>query len=400
MSGAAPASGSASRSARLRDYLAVRPGLLPELDGVRAVAILLVLGRHATLPFEAAEEPFLQLGPWRAGSLLVNGWTGVDLFFVLSGFLIGYHLVRRWRAGEGRRQLRRYVAKRLLRIVPAYYFVLLAVVAGAVPFHPLDRARLGARLLAHLAFLQDYTGSDIVVAFWSLGVEEKFYLVAPLVVVPLAARTGGRRYLPLALVFALSPLARWWTYEALGRPGDYATWFRELRSPFHLSLDGLVVGCAIALLYTDAPLWRRFTTGGGGRALLAGGLAGATALLAAAPLVDRVSALEAALVAPLVALAFGAVVLGVLASESPLHALLRRRELLFLSKISYSLYLVHMLFTEPLARALARLPGWSALDVDARFFVYLPLSALVAIGAATLVHYAVEKPFLLLKERL
>jgi len=379
----------------------MRPGLLPELDGLRAIAILLVLLRHATRPFDAAGEPLLQLGPWRAGSLLVNGWTGVDLFFVLSGFLIGYHLVRRWRAGDPGRQLRRYVEKRLLRIVPAYYFVLIAVVLGAFPFYSLERARLGARTLYHLAFLQDYLGSDIVVAFWSLGVEEKFYLLAPLVVVPLARRAGARRFLPLVAVLLLAPAARLATYLSLGSPADYLTYFERLRSPFHLSLDGLVVGTAIALAYSDEALWRRLATPERGRALLRGGIVAALLLLAVAPLVDSVSALEAALLATAIALVFGALVAGALAcGEGPLKAFLSSRFLLFFSKISYSLYLVHMLFMEPVARALDRFPAWRELGVDGRFLVYLPVYATLSIAAGTLLHYLVEKPFLRLKDRL
>lgn len=394
-------SGAAGRGGRLGRYLEMRPGLLPELDGLRAFAILLVLLRHATRPFDNEKEPFLQLGPWRAGSLLVNGWTGVDLFFVLSGFLIAYHLVRRWRAGDPGRQLRRYVEKRLLRIVPAYYFVLLAVVLGAFPFYPLERARLGFRTLYHLAFLQDYLGSDIVVAFWSLGVEEKFYLLAPLVVVPLAWRAGARRFLPLFAILLLSPAARLATYLSLGAPADYVTYFERLRSPFHLSLDGLVVGTAIALGYSDEALWRRIATPERARVLRIAGGGAALLLLAVAPLVDNVNALEAALLASAVALVFGAVVAGTLASEEgPLRALLRSRFLLFFSKISYSLYLVHMLFMEPVARALEGVPAWHALDVDARFFVYLPLYATLSIAAGTLLHYLVEKPFLQLKDRL
>jgi len=385
----------------LRCYLALEPGLLPELDGLRAFAILLVLGRHAIRPFEALDQPPLQLGPWRAGSLLVNGWTGVDLFFVLSGFLIGYHLIRRWRPGEGRRQLARYVQKRLLRIVPAYYFVLLAVVAGAAPFFALDRSGLLERTLVHLAFLQDYLGSDIVVAFWSLGVEEKFYLVAPLLVVPLAARRGARRYLPLLLLVALSPLARFATHAALGAPADYATYFERLRSPFHLSLDGLLLGALVALAYADRQLWVRLATPARGRAARAAGFLLAALLLGVAPLLEEVSALEAALVATLVALAFALILAGVLAGPGPrLGALLRSRPLLFFSKISYPLYLVHMLFVEPVERALGGWAAWNSLGANARFLVYLLAYSALSVGVATLVHYLVEKPFLLLKERI
>lgn len=219
--------------------------------------------------------------------------------------------------------------------------------------------------------------------------------------VPLAWRAGARRFLPLFAILLLSPAARLATYLSLGAPADYVTYFERLRSPFHLSLDGLVVGTAIALAYSDEALWRRIATPERARALRIAGGGAALLLLAVAPLVDNVNALEAALLASAVALVFGAVVAGTLASEEgPLRALLRSRFLLFFSKISYSLYLVHMLFMEPVARALEGVPAWHALDVDARFFVYLPLYATLSIAAGTLLHYLVEKPFLQLKDRL
>src|SRR4029450_374141 len=107
----------------------------------------------------------------------LNGWIGVDLFFVLSGFLIGRQA---WRGDS----LMRFWFKRVTRILPAYWTCLGVVaialtVTGTWPKH-------GADFLAHLVMLQDYTGSVFVPSFWSLGAEEKFYLLAPLLVFVLA----------------------------------------------------------------------------------------------------------------------------------------------------------------------------------------------------------------------
>ena len=146
-----------------------------DLDGLRALAILLVLGRHSLRPFisEDAYQPVVTVGPIDLTPLVLNGWIGVDLFFVLSGFLIGRQA---WRGDS----LRRFWFKRVTRILPAYWACLAVVaigltVAGAWP-------KSGADFLAHVVMLQDYTGSVFVPAFWSLGAEEKFYLLAPLLV--------------------------------------------------------------------------------------------------------------------------------------------------------------------------------------------------------------------------
>ena len=72
-----------------------------------------------------------------------------------------------------------------MRILPAYYVVLGVAAAGWIPFFAVDADLLGLRVIYHALFLQDYLPSNIVIAFWSLGVEEKFYIAAPFVLVPL-----------------------------------------------------------------------------------------------------------------------------------------------------------------------------------------------------------------------
>ena len=142
----------------------------PELDGLRALAILLVMARHSlrtVLPHDTY-APVLTIGTFDLTPALLNGWIGVDLFFVLSGFLIGRQA---WRGDS----LARFWFKRVTRILPAYWtclaiIALLITIGGrwqgsAVPF------------FWHVVMLQDYTGSVFVPSFWSLGAEEKFYLL-------------------------------------------------------------------------------------------------------------------------------------------------------------------------------------------------------------------------------
>lgn len=389
---------------------------IEELDGLRALAILLVLGRHASKVFVRPDERFLELGPWNAASVLINGWTGVDLFFVLSGFLIAHHLIRRWTDTPWRPQARRYLQKRLLRIVPAYYAFLLVVVLGWVPGYRVAGEDLAWRTVYHLLFLQDYLPADIVVAFWSLGVEEKFYLLAPLLVVPLARRarpasarateeeakrpsTVSRRdWVPaLGLVFCLPALLRWAQHP--GGSIGYEAYFFTLRSPFHASLDGLIAGCAVAFVFADPGLRSWLARGRRAARLQTAGVAMTALLLLPAPLVDRVGRLEAALLGGLLALAFGALMLGLLAGRTRLNRLLSARWLFVVSKLSYSLYLVHMVFIDSTYGWLARWPGYVELPAALRFALYLPLFVLLSTLAALLLHFLVERPFLWLKDR-
>ena len=145
----------------------------PELDGLRALAIALVVARHSLRPF-ISEDDYAPVATWGAVDLtpfLMNGWVGVDLFFVLSGFLIGRQAFRN--DGWGR-----FWFKRVTRIVPAYWTCLALVALVLTGARAWGQA--GWDFAAHLVMLQDYTGSVFVPAFWSLGAEEKFYLLAPL----------------------------------------------------------------------------------------------------------------------------------------------------------------------------------------------------------------------------
>src|SRR5690606_20858790 len=133
----------------------------PWLDLLRTAAIFLVLLRHGSRSEgNGLSDGFL-------ANLFKNGWVGVDFFFVLSGYLIASGIIRRSSSNGGFCPTG-YIKDRILRIVPAYYVVLILCVVGVFP----SAAEVSAHsFFAHLFFLQDYTGSDINVAFWSLGVE-------------------------------------------------------------------------------------------------------------------------------------------------------------------------------------------------------------------------------------
>ncbi|RVA03350.1 acyltransferase [Mesorhizobium sp. M7A.F.Ca.US.002.01.1.1] len=214
----------------------------PWLDLLRSIAILLVLLRHGERAVSVSSSAPHSV----AHTIFMNGWVGVDLFFVLSGYLIASHLVRAG-IGSGQFDLVRYLVRRALRIVPAYYAVLLLVVAGAFPFYAVDPKFLGIRVAYHLLFLQDYLPSDINVVFWSLGVEEKFYLLAPVLVLALLRCPDRVRTALIVLLFCLPIAARAAVYFGQTAPLDYQTFWPLLRSPFHMTLEGLIAGVGIAI---------------------------------------------------------------------------------------------------------------------------------------------------------
>ena len=204
---------------------------VPELDGVRGIAILLVLAFHTS-----------GLERWAA-----FGWCGVDLFFVLSGFLITGVLLD---GAAARHHARPFYVRRALRILPLYY----AAIGAALVVVPLIAPSLegeARRLAAHQWWLWTYTanwpigmqGADpvaplpFVVHFWSLAIEEQYYLAWPLVV----WYASRRQAVAIAWIAIVGALVCRVTLLAIGAPGSMRYFLTPCR------FDGLGVGSLIAL---------------------------------------------------------------------------------------------------------------------------------------------------------
>lgn len=375
-----------------------KPGGIDALDGLRGLAILLVLARHAVRPFWSDEEKLFPVAFWDAGIPLINGWIGVDLFFVLSGFPIARHILARTSL-TGEFEFGAYLGQRALRIIPAYLAVLAVVATGSIPLYPLVEEHLELRLAYHLLFLQDYLPANIVVAFWSLGVEEKFYLLAPIVIGSvLLMPSRAMRYAAL-IGLALLPLASR-TLTLLARPDvtEYKAWFAIFRSPFYQCFDGIAIGMLCAFVFRDRAqiAWlacRRDVT-----LLFWIGAFGICGVLALEPLLATIDAFEKTALQSLVALGSGAMLLGAAAGGGSAR-FLECRLLLVFARLAYTLYLVHLSMVLG-CRALARLVfgdfgGSAALDLIAFVPIFLGASLLAALA----VHYLVEKPFLIIKDR-
>lgn len=353
----------------------------PWLDLVRSIAILLVLFRHGERALSA--ENGAAQGFWQ--TVAMNGWVGVDLFFVLSGYLIARHLLR---AGIGSENFRpwRYLAMRALRILPAYYAVLLLIALGVFPFYQFPHDALGFRIAYHLLFLQDYLPSNINVVFWSLGVEEKFYLLAPVLVLALISIRGRALWIVLILMMLVLPLSiRTAGVLAGGSEMGYFEYWRVFRSPFHMALEGLLTGVSIAVV-ENAGLFRRSRTTGLFIFLAAGAVF--TVWLGTHDFMAEIGIGDILVQPFLVAGLAGAMVLGAVILEGsplPFTAVFRT-----IARLSYCLYLIHY----PLIPT-AKLVG-STYGPAAFWCLYL----LASFGAALVLHLAVERPFLIWKDRI
>ncbi|GHH45690.1 acyltransferase family protein [Lentzea cavernae] len=165
------------------DYLALRR--FPALDGLRAIAAVLVVFFHYGGP------------DW------LQGWAGVQMFFVLSGFLITTLMLREERR-TGRISLREFYLRRGFRILPVYFVLLLVtVVASAVAGTFLSNG-IGSALPYFLTFTNEFASASPFGQSWSLGIEQKFYLVWPLVAIALGTVVLRRRAAAAALGMLLA----------------------------------------------------------------------------------------------------------------------------------------------------------------------------------------------------
>lgn len=211
----------------------VIPKHIDALDGLRAIAILLVLLVHCGLCYIVNSTPRVSI--WQ--DIVVNGRSGVDLFFVLSGFLItGILLDTRDRNDY----FPRFYWRRALRIWPVYY----AFIFAALLIHPRVFSGVGFRSFAlyYRNFLPVHPFADLYFGqFWSLCVEEQFYLVWPVIVFFLP----GRLRLPLIGTLMMTAMLLRFALLHHGM-----TEYMVYRLPF-CRMDSLAAGAGIAVLIRE-----------------------------------------------------------------------------------------------------------------------------------------------------
>jgi peptidoglycan/LPS O-acetylase OafA/YrhL len=207
------------------------------LDALRGIAILMVLGRHAGLAVD-----YLHATNRFTFCTMRVGWAGVDLFFVLSGFLISGLLFsdyQKW----GRIHLKRFYIRRGFKIWPAFYALIAAglLIDIVMPGHHLTTKGL----LPELTFFQDYF-FGIWGITWSLAVEEHFYICLPLLLLFMIWRNPQKPFTSLPWVFAgiaaFCLACRFW----VGWSQDGNINYYQCVFPTHLRMDGLMFGVLIA----------------------------------------------------------------------------------------------------------------------------------------------------------
>ncbi len=357
------------------------PQRLPGLDLLRSIAIVWVMLFHSFL-VDGLGPDFEWLSRF--------GWAGVDIFFVLSGFLIGSQLLRGLQR-SGRLSLRDFYWRRAWRILPAFAVVLAVYVA-----FPVLREAPGLQAWWQFAsftlnLLIDYGANQAFSHAWSLCVEEHFYLLFPLLAWWVTRRASATRFIALCAGLVLMGMALragvWLHDDALQPPRN---WFIEdIYYPTWMRLDGLLVGVMLAAMRVYRPAqWSRLQAHS--TLFMLAGLA--VAALAFGLFRDRTGLGANTFGWPLLSLGFGLLLLSATAPEGWLG----RRAVPgagWLAAVSYSLYLSHKLVMHAVHEWLAPHLELQGLPLFAVYAV-----AILLVGAA--LHYLVEKPGLRLRDRL
>jgi peptidoglycan/LPS O-acetylase OafA/YrhL len=354
---------------------------MPELDAIRGIAILLVFWFHG---FESLSPAATGLPIWERAILTSarQGWIGVNLFFVLSGFLITGILLDSARTSN---YYARFYFRRALRILPAYYLLLVALILlGHVSFMPRHISLAFAGLsFVYLSNLTPLLGVPMDYGpLWSLAVEEHFYILWPTAVRALARR--NLTFLawsicliePVLRVYAVHRGGLWW--------GPY-TW---------LSADGLVLGGLLAVFSRSAGANRGALFK---LSLLA--LIGASAALAISTAVPRSFAvgIRATCVNYF---AFAAVGANLWLGTGVYRDLVNLRVLSFFGYISYGLYLIHAIVLDFYDGLVGRfMPSLSVGTSFAKCCFRFVIAVLVAAGVAYLSRISYEEWFLNMKEK-
>jgi peptidoglycan/LPS O-acetylase OafA/YrhL len=356
------------------------------LDHLRALAILLVFVYHYGRLF-ASPQWVTTIGKF--------GWTGVDLFFVLSGYLIASQLFAKTAAPEGI-SFKDFFIKRFFRIIPAY----LVVVAIYFLFPVCREREAPAPLWKYLTFTQnlglDLRHQGTFSHAWSLCIEEQFYLLLPIVLIILSYFKALKKgWILIVLFFVIGFAARlycWYTLVVPYAADDsfWMYWYKWIYYPTYSRLDGLLLGISIAAVFQFRPALKEKIQQHGNTLLFASIL-----LLAAAYFVciNEQSFGASIFGFTLVDIGYGVMVLGAVSSSSFLY---KRRSFLTtrLAALSYAVYLTHKIVIHLIQQYLVT----EKIDKESNTMLFMCVMG--SLLAGYLLNILIEKPFLRMREKL
>lgn len=346
---------------------------IPGFDGMRGMAILLVMLFHTGIPY------------------FKGGFIGVDIFFVLSGFLITSLLIKE-QASTGRINLKHFYLRRVLRLAPALLLLLLTVAISGIALGLKGSSSTDlSSVLITLFYSANWVRAfnlhpmGILAHTWSLSIEEQFYMLWPLFVIMLLKLVKSKKEI-FNIVFTLSILS-WLLRIYLTQSGFPA---ERIYNGLDTRADGLLIGCLAAIMH-NSPLQENWFSFGTKRYILLKNLAFAGFTFPFIILFN-ISWRNVNMfywINFLVEIFTAALILHVISNKKSLiKKLLTFKPLIWTGSISYGIYLWH----DPVYEVM-RSYGFSKLSI-------LVLGSIITFAIATASYYIMEKPVLSLKKKL
>ena len=358
---------------------------LAPLDFLRSCAILLVFLFHYSQ--QGARDWLRPFGQY--------GWAGVDLFFVLSGFLITAQLLKPITQGT-KLSLKDFFIRRSLRIWPNY-FVVVALYFLVPSFAEKDNL---APLWKFLTFTQNFNLSFGAFSHaWSLCIEEQFYLTLPFIVLFMGRfGTKVRASLLFLLLFIFGFTYRVYAWSHFVAPlladprhGDVGElYFKTIYYPTFGRLDGLLTGVSLASVYRCCPtLWAKITKLGDPFLMI-----GILLLSVAVVVCEDKTTFNASVIGfPLIAFGFGCILLAALSRTSVLQKL-KFKAASWGATLAFSFYLIH----KPIIH-LCHLEA-AQFGQDKNSVIVFICTTLVCIAGSLVLYFLIERPFLLFRDHL
>jgi peptidoglycan/LPS O-acetylase OafA/YrhL len=348
----------------------------PGLDLLRALAIIVVVVYHAAL-----------FGFKLPGRVDRFGWIGVDLFFVLSGYLIGGQLLAPL-ARDQRINLGRFFVRRVLRIMPAY-FVVLAIYFLLPSWR--EYSEMSQPLWKFLLSVQNIAlhGGTAFSHAWSLAVEDQFYLGLPFLLLLLYPRPRAAIIIPCLIVFGGILLRTFLAFQNLGESGVSFRGFQAwIYYPTWTRLDPLVFGVVLAAIEKFRPTWWKRLTDYAPLLWLPGfGLIAYALYLGET---DNLTVSACVWQFPLIAVGMAALLICAVSPRLPLYRVAIPGAA-FIASIAYSAYLIQKLVINGIEQFC------TSHNIDLTSVPALLGVELCVYAAATLLFLLVERPFLQLR---
>lgn len=363
---------------------------IPELDGLRAIAVLSVIFAHCASMFVLPEQ-IVEQKIWH---VLMSGWIGVELFFVLSGFLITGILIDTFFIEN---RLKKFYIRRSLRIFPLYYLLLTLCFIVFLFINSPVEISLGHSLLVffylgNLEELFNFPRYYILNHTWSLAVEEQFYLIWPILFL-YSHKYGLSKYTCILGIIIVNASRIFLTVNP----------FETIHTPYILTIcrtDALFSGALLSILIKqEARLLSKISAVNLANILFIAGILLFLFSFQYAQIFIPGDTVTFLIGLPSLSLLFSAFILysTKLDSKHLFRSILKLKPLTYIGKISYGIYIYHW----PIIIGLS-INQYIFFDMNHFSYHILPflsLTLLITIGIASISYYYIERPILNLKNR-